>query len=102
MKKPDQYDLVLQDIETLKKEVLKFNKDLPKMSMSEQKKQIGVIQDTVKKIQDEMPLGLVVELGTDAATIAACAIDPVGVLTCFEAILALIDVIKVAKRSKQK
>ncbi len=102
MKKPDQYDLVLQDIETLKKEILKFNEDLPKTSISEQKKQIGVIQETVKKIQDELPLGMMVELGTDVGSIAACAINPTNVLACFGAIVALIDVIKAAKQSKQK
>lgn len=101
MNKPDPYDLVLKDIETLKKQILKFNADLPHTSIQEQKKQIEAIEATVKKIQDEMPLGTVVELGADAATIASCAINPANVLVCFEAIIALIDVVKAAKRNKK-
>jgi hypothetical protein len=101
MKKPDPYDLVLKDIEVLKKQIITFNEDLPHMSIEEQKTEIGAIQATVKKIEGELPLDLVVELGTDAATIAACAINPVNVLACFEAIIALVDVVKAAKRRKK-
>lgn len=87
----------LKDIEDLNNEILSFNFSASK---EEQEAEIQSLANKVLKIKNELPLGTVVELGGDAATIAACAINPPDIIGCFRAIIAVIDIIKVAKQKK--
>ncbi len=87
----------LKDIEDLNKEILSFNFFV---SPEDQKKEIQRLAQKVLEINKELPLGAVVELGGDAVTITGCALNPPNVVGCLAAIVAVIDIIKVAKKKK--
>ena len=88
-----------KDLDKLRQEVEHFNFAA---SLKEQKEEIKRIAQQIQKINNELPLGRVVELGNDGVALATCAVNPIDILGCIGAFFAVIDLIKLASRKKIK
>lgn len=89
----------LKELLKINKEVLSFDFMAPK---SEQEKQIQTLAAGLIELNNELHITAIAEVGGDLITIGSCALGPVHIVPCLEAIVAGIDLIKVAIDSKSE
>ena len=88
-----------KDLIEINKEVLSFDF---KKSRDEQQEEVKRISQKVVELINELPIGTIAEVGGDSVSIFSCAIKPVDIVACLWAIVAVIDIIKVAREKKLK
>jgi hypothetical protein len=91
MNQPNNQDL-LRQIAILNSEIIHF--DFTK-SFEEQKMEVARIAKSVEIIANQFPLSATEELAEDLVKVGECASNPLNIVGCFKAILAIIDLLKV-------
>ena len=89
MKQPNKQEL-LRQIAVLNNEIKHFDFTKP---IDEQNKE-------VMDIANQLPLSETVEVGGDLVTAGECAVNPVNIITCLRAILAIVDLVRVVASKK--
>jgi|688.fasta_scaffold1809700_2 hypothetical protein len=96
MNQPNNQEL-LRQIAILNNEIKHFDFTKP---IDEQNKEVAQIAKSVNNIAKQLPLTETVEVGGDLVTVGECAVNPVNIITCLRAILAIIDLVRVLANQK--